>query len=308
LRQGHPQMDALGNIPKRRHSIRWGAVAVSFPLSAVAGYVAIGRWRRAVALLAAEVLYFALAAAAEAKGKPYVLYAVILVAILHALIAILDVTRLSRYPASQPDFAWALAAGLGAIFFTAALIWAFQTYAAESYRATSGSMLPTIEAGDHLLVSKLTGRVGRGDIIVFQLPTDPNLVYVQRVAAVGGDIIASEEADVLVNGQAARSERIGVEQRMDPVRGEHTVERWRETTDGKTYIIYRRAGPIPPLAEEKVPEGHFYVLGDNRDQSNDSRSWGMLGPEFVKGRALFIWWSTGGAKGVRWERLNKPLQ
>jgi signal peptidase I len=300
-------MDVLGNIPKRRQPIRWGLVLVSLPLSAVAGYVAVGRWRRALVLLTAEVVYFVLASVAIALAQPYMLYAVFGVALLHALYALFDVARCSRHPLSQPDFAWAMAAGLGAVFFTAALVWAFRSYAAESHRVSQASMLPSLEVGDHLLVSKLTGRVRRGEIIVFQLPTDPSIVYAQRVLAVGGDIISSEEADVRVNGLALRSERIGVEQRMDPVRGVHTVERWRETTDGKSYVIYRRAGPIPPLAEEKVPDGHFYILGDNRDSSNDSRSWGMLPPQFVRGRALFIWWSKN-EKGVRWERLNKPLQ
>ena len=174
LRQGLRQMDVLGNIPRHRPSIRWGAVLVSVPLSAVAGYVAVGRWHRALVFLAAEVLYFGLAAVAVALAQPYALYAVMLVAILHVLGALIDVARLSRYPVSQPDFAWALAAGLSAVFFTAALSWAFLTYAAESSRTLHAFMLPTIEVGDHLLVSKLARRVGRGDIIVFQLPTDPS--------------------------------------------------------------------------------------------------------------------------------------
>jgi signal peptidase I len=293
--------------PTRRRPILWGAVLLSLPLTAVAGLVAIGRARRALFLLVAEVVFFALAAGAVLLVQPELLYVVLGLALLTVLGSLVDVARQSRIGSAQLHTWRGVAAGVGTLALTAGLGWVARTYVVEAYRVPAASMVPTLEVGDNFFVNKLTRNIRRGDVIVFKYPLDPKIEYVKRVVAVGGDFVTVDEGEWLINGQAPHAERQGVEQRMDPVMGQHTVERWTETLDGKSYTIYRRAGPQTPWDGKDVPKGHVFVLGDNRDASSDSRAWGTVPLEMVVGRALFIWWSHDG-KAVHRERMNKRVQ
>jgi signal peptidase I len=300
-------MRAERTDPTRRRPIRWGTVGLSWILSPAAGYVAIGQPRRAVFILVAAVVYVALAAAAALLRQPYLLYGVVAMALVHAIGATFDVGRLSRV--GKGDLAWSrgVGAGLGALAFTAGLLLAVGRFVVEPIKCSSLSMVPTLERGDLFFVNKLTRKVGRGDVIVFKYPPDPNIQHVERVVAVAGDNVNADEGEFLLNTRAPHSERLGVEQRMDPLMGQHTVERWKETIDGKSYTIYRRAGPMALWNGQDVPPGHVFVMGDNRDNSNDSRTWGTVPLELVKGRALFVFWSSD-KTGIHWHRFNKRIE
>jgi signal peptidase I len=300
-------MYADGSEINRRRRIRWSAVLLSLVLTPVAGYVAVGRWRRGLGFLGFETGYLAVCVGAALAVVPYVMYAGIALGIIHWLSAFFDVARLSKRGTSRPAWPWVVVAGLLTFGFAEGLSRAVRAFLVDSFGTAATSMVPTLEVGEHIMVGKRHGTVRRGEIVVFDYPTNPSLQYVMRVAAVGGDTVTVEAGDLLINGQPPPAERQGVEQRQDPVMGEHTVERWRETVEGRSYMIYRRAGPLPVLPELRVPDGHVFVLGDNRDNSNDSRTWGTLPLEFVRGQALFIWWSKG-KEGLRWPRMNKRLQ
>jgi signal peptidase I len=276
-------------------------------LTAVAGLVAIGRSRRALFYLVSVVVSFVLAAGAVLLVQPELLYVVLGLALLLIVGSIVDVARLSRVGSAQLHTLRGVAAGVGTLVLISALGWVSRTYVVQAYRVPAASMVPTLEVGDNFFVNKLTRNIRRGDVIVFKYPLDPTVEYVKRVVAVGGDFVTIDEGEFLINGQSPHAERQGVEQRMDPVMGQHTVERWTETLDGRSYAIYRRAGPLTPWDGKDVPGGHVFVLGDNRDASSDSRSWGTVPLALVQGRALFIWWSRD-AKGFRWERMNKRVQ
>jgi len=175
----------------------------------------------------------------------------------------------------------------------------------------------------------------RGEIVVFRFPDNQDQDFIKRVVAVAGDRIHVEGRDVYVNGQPlAREELEGVsyleEGEDGPMRGSHQADAYRETAqgDGPTYTVlyedgrYREPWPFatdepgiscdPPSAPEPhactVEEGHFFVMGDNRDNSLDSRSWGAVPRALVKGRAMFVWFSWGPRSGLRWTRFGHSVQ
>ncbi len=300
-------MFADGSEINRRRRIRWSAVLISLVLTPVAGYVAVSRWRRALAFVGAETGYLVLCGVAALLLVPSLMYGAIAVGLIHALFALYDVARLSKRGTYRPNWVWVVVAGVATFGFAEATSRAARAFLVESFDTSATSMLPTLEPGEHILVGKRWTSVRRGDIVVFDYPPNPQQQYVMRVAALAGETVTVEDGELLINGQPRRAERIGVEQRQDRVMGEHTVERWRETVEGRSYTIYRRAGPLPVMPETRVPDGHVFVLGDNRENSNDSRTWGTLPLEFVRGHALFIWWSPSPA-GLRWLRMNKRLQ
>jgi signal peptidase I len=300
-------MFADGSEINRRRRIRWSAVLISLVLTPVAGYVAVARWRRALVFIGAETGYLALCGVAALLLVPWLMYAAIVAGALHALVALYDVARLSKRGTYRPNWAWVVMAGVGTFVLAEGIERAARAFLVESYDTAATSMLPTLEPGEHVLVGKRWTSVRKGDIVVFDYPPNPQLQYVMRVAALAGDRVTVEDGELLINGQPPRAERAGVEQRQDPVMGEHTVERWRETAEGRSYSIYRRAGPLAVMPEMRVPEGHVFVLGDNRENSNDSRTWGTVPLDLVRGHALFIWWSPSPA-GLRWIRMNKRLE
>jgi signal peptidase I len=172
----------------------------------------------------------------------------------------------------------------------------------EAFWVPSGSMLPTIQIGDHLFVNKLAyamhlpfiglevarwGHVGRGDIVVFTSPADGRTDLIKRVVAVGGDKVEIRNKRLHINDSPV----------PDPhARFTDPMTRAQQTRDN--------FGPVT------VPPGKFFVLGDNRDQSYDSRYWGFAGEEAVKGKATFIYWSRNSRVDwmPRWERFGHYLR
>ena len=181
-----------------------------------------------------------------------------------------------------------------------------RAFVVQAFKIPSGSMENTLLIGDYILVNKFIYGVKipftgitvlpisnpkRGDIIVFKFPEDPSKDFIKRVVAVGGDTVEIRDKQVYVNGQLQVNPHAIY---ADP----------RHFSDPRIYPpeLLKRDN-MPPL---KVPEGKLFVMGDNRDESNDSRFWGLVDLSAVLGKAFMVYWSWDSQKtiGVRWDRLG----
>ena len=147
-------------------------------------------------------------------------------------------------------------------------------------------------------------------MVVFRYPLDRNLSYVKRVIAVGGQTIEVRDGVVLVDGVALRQlAMIG----DCPSSGEEpadvtTCRLLQESAGTGWYPIMRYPSQgAPDFPRSVVPPGHLFVLGDNRDNSSDSRVWGPVRHDLVEGRATFVWWSRAPDGGMRWNRLGRKI-
>jgi signal peptidase I len=172
-----------------------------------------------------------------------------------------------------------------------------RTFFVQAFKIPSGSMLPTLQIGDHLLVNKLLYGIRvpivgkryfdffapeRGDIIVFVFPEDPAKDFIKRVVGIPGDVLEIREKKLFRNGQMVDDGDEPYAQYLDQSQNKVPRDNW---------------GP------ETVPEGNVFVLGDNRDRSYDSRFWGFVPFENIKGKAVVIYWSWDGEE--TWVRLNR---
>ncbi|MCI4626792.1 MAG: signal peptidase I [Candidatus Magnetoovum sp. WYHC-5] len=178
-----------------------------------------------------------------------------------------------------------------------------RAFVIQAFKIPSGSMIPTLLVGDHILVNKFIYGLEipftnkkilpfrdpqRGDVIVFKFPEDTSRDFIKRVVARGGDTLEIKNQVVYVNGKALEENYI---QHVDNV----------------------NKGKIPPrdnLGPIVVPESNLFVMGDNRDQSYDSRFWGFVSLDNVRGEALIIYWSWDKDKKVLpffngWVRFNR---
>ena len=141
------------------------------------------------------------------------------------------------------------------------------TFVAQAFRVQGTSMLPLLEDGERIIVNKFIYRfhaIERGDVVVFWYPKDPSVSFIKRVVALPGDRVEIRSGTVYVNGK--------------PAREDYLVARFR---DHDSY---------PPTT---VRGGFYFVLGDHRNSSNDSRSWGEVPEKYVYGRAVFRFWPLG---------------
>ena len=178
-----------------------------------------------------------------------------------------------------------------------------RTFIVQAFKIPSGSMIPTLAIGDHILVNKLSygiripflekylvefGAPARGDVIVFIYPEDRSKDFIKRVIGVAGDNVEVRNKKVYINGKAVEDSHAHFEG-YDPQLG--------GTVNGDNY------GP------KVVPEGHVFVMGDNRDRSYDSRFRGYVSLSEVRGKAFLIYWSWDGTdRWVRWERLGSLIR
>ncbi len=203
------------------------------------------------------------------------------------------------------------------------IVFLLRSFLFEPFKIPSGSMLPTLEAGDLILVQKFsygirlpvldrkvvpTGEPARGDVVVFRYPPDPRIDYIKRVIGLPGDEVAWLNKKLTVNGKPVQT--TALPDYFDE-EGRLYTQQMRENLAGVDHRILLRADrpPFVPGAEQfpyrdacrysaegvtcKVPEGHYFVMGDNRDNSVDSRYWGFVPDRNLKGRAFFVWMNFG---------------
>lgn len=204
-----------------------------------------------------------------------------------------------------------------------------RTFLVQTFVITSGSMENTLEVGDFLLISKAAygavipgteSRVPgyadprRGDVIVFRAAHEPNMDLVKRLIALPGDTIGMRDGVLFLNGAPQEEPYLKVTPRTGDTT--HPAFEWQreflvEDITGESYApTLHNWGPIV------VPSGRYLALGDNREQSLDSRFWGFVDASKVKGRAVFLYWSYDGETlrpfpwltAVRWDRLGDRVR
>ncbi len=186
-----------------------------------------------------------------------------------------------------------------ALIFALIVAMIFRTWLYAPYRVPTGSMIHTIEIGDHLFVNKhaygyvvpftdirlFSEKVERNDIVVFPYPKDPSIDFIKRIVAVGGDTIEIIGESVYINGKLENAE----------------------------YVFYDETlMTLPERIKITIPEGKLWAMGDNRRNSKDSRSWGFVDESTVEGKGVIIYWSHDPRNslfsGYRFNRVAKFLE
>jgi signal peptidase I len=189
-------------------------------------------------------------------------------------------------------------------------VFVFRSVLADQYVIPSGSMEPTIQVGDHVLVAKMAydlrvpftkvslahvSEARRGDVVVFHDPRDEGRFLIKRLMGLPGDRMRVKDGQVAVNGRWLE---------LEPVDADGETQTLRETADAGIHLVQRlpgrwRASPahggVAADREFRVPPGHYFFMGDNRDNSSDSRDWGFVPRHLLAGRALGVLYS------VRWD-------
>jgi signal peptidase I len=217
----------------------------------------------------------------------------------------------------------------GASFFPVILaVFLLRSFLVEPFKIPSGSMIPTLLVGDFILVNKYTYGIRipvlnkkvlelnspqRGDVVVFRYPVDPSLDYIKRVVGLPGDKVEYRNKRLTINGQAVTMRPNG--DFLDKEKLYYTP-RFIETLGGVEHdaLIEDEAPPFVPHVLQypqrekclynsegfvcEVPAGHYFMMGDNRDNSQDSRVWGFVPDENLVGKAFFIWFNFGDWKRI----------
>lgn len=198
-----------------------------------------------------------------------------------------------------------------------------RSFIAEPFRIPSGSMLPTLEVGDFILVNKFSyglrlpvlnskvvdfGDPKRGDVVVFRFPKNPKVDYIKRVVGLPGDRISYRDKQLYINGNQVESEFVGPYTGSSQRRASE-ARVFNEKLPEKHHTIMVNPRFVSRNIEQTVPSGHYFVMGDNRDDSMDSRVWGFLPEQNLVGKAFFVWmhYDFGGA-GFNWGRVGTSIQ
>ncbi len=201
-----------------------------------------------------------------------------------------------------------------------------RSFLAEPFRIPSESMMPTLLIGDFILVNKFTYGIrlpvfntriielnepARGDIVVFRYPKDPTIDYIKRVIGLPGDKITYDNKKLYVNDQAITYKSLGVYQGIGQGVDMTGTEQLQEDLTGVKHSILIRHDTLSAegVYVVVVPAEHYFVMGDNRDNSSDGRVWGFVPEENLVGKAFFIWMSWDWEnKGVGFDRIGTVLQ
>ncbi len=201
------------------------------------------------------------------------------------------------------------------------IVLVLRSFLFEPFRIPSASMVPTLLIGDFILVNKFSygvrlplshkkifgsGAPERGDVAVFRYPRNPKLDYIKRVVGLPGDTITFQGVNLTVNGVpvnlsgATPYSYLDVDDRT--VSGDRTQAALGDVNHD-ILVSYRGSGQAETVT---VPEGHYFMVGDNRNHSNDSRFWGFVPEANLVGKATYIWMHWRG--GVQWNRLGDSIQ
>lgn len=194
------------------------------------------------------------------------------------------------------------------------LVLVIRSFVFEPFRIPSGSMKPTLVVGDFIFVKKFsyglrlpvtetkifeTGNPQRGDVVVFRLPSDPSINYIKRVIGLPGDEVMYQRQRLTINGELVDIEVTGDLFERAPV--------YSEDLDGRVHdTLIHDPGYSKMDGLYVVPEGHYFMMGDNRDNSQDSRYIGAIPEEYLVGEAVRVWMHWGDMS--IWDRIGTKIQ
>ncbi len=200
-----------------------------------------------------------------------------------------------------------------------------RSFLVEPFRIPSNSMMPTLLTGDFILVNKFDygirlpvinkkiipfGNPGRGDVLVFRYPEDDKTPFIKRVVGIPGDRISYIDKQLTLNGEKVELDKIGLYQGVGSGVGMTGANILQENLDPIMHSILTSPDRSSRgVIDFTVPDGEYFVMGDNRDNSLDSRFWGTVPDENIIGRAFRIWmyWDMK-SEGMDWNRIGKKIQ
>jgi len=225
------------------------------------------------------------------------------------------------------------------------IVFLLRSFLAEPFKIPSSSMRPTLEVGDFILVNKFAyglrlpiieqkvvplGNPQRGDVVVFRYPVNPTQDFIKRVVGVGGDEVVYRDKKLTVNGKPLPQVPDGNYGYLEGLRME-SVDKLVETANtgegSKSYTIAEnpRADPVYPQNVRpfpgrencdyndrgfvcRVPQGQYLMMGDNRDNSDDSRYWGFVPDDHIRGKAFFIWFNWDDIANLEFKRVGSGIR
>jgi signal peptidase I len=223
------------------------------------------------------------------------------------------------------------------------VVFLLRSFLAEPFKIPSSSMRPTLEVGDFILVNKFIygirlpiieqkiiplGDPHRGDVVVFRYPVNPSQDFIKRVIGVGGDTVEYRDKHITVNGVPWPQQGDGTYSYLEGLRFE-SITRATELTDGRqdaAHMIGLNPQALPvyqqnvrpfPNREDcdyndrgftcRVPQNHYFMMGDNRDNSDDSRYWGFVPDDHIRGKAFFIWFNWDDISSLAFKRVGRSI-
>jgi signal peptidase I len=203
------------------------------------------------------------------------------------------------------------------IFPVILVVFLVRSFVAEPFRIPSSSMLPTLETGDFILVNKYDygirlpvidakiidiDKPQRGDVVVFRYPVNESVDYIKRVVGLPGDRIVYRDKQLIINGELVTQRFV---EELDL--GDEIAEMYEEKLGDDWHVLLKVPGKRSREGGLEVPEGHYFVMGDNRDNSNDSRVWGFVPEENLVGRAFFIWMNWDFGSAPKFDRIGNSI-
>jgi signal peptidase I len=185
-------------------------------------------------------------------------------------------------------------------------VFLIRSFIVEPFKIPSGSMMPTLLAGDFILVNKFTyglrvpilnntfievSKPERGDVFVFHYPPDPSIDYIKRVVGLPGDKIAYRNKQIFINGEPVEMSLVGDYQYVTSGLNMVNAKHYKEQLGEIKHDVLIEDNSLSIDGETEVPAGHYFAMGDNRDNSKDSRSWGFVPEDNLVGKAFLIWWN-----------------
>jgi signal peptidase I len=224
-----------------------------------------------------------------------------------------------REDKAEPNLALGTIIDYSRSFFPVLLfVLVIRSFVFEPFRIPSGSMMPTLLQGDYIFVKKYsyglrlpvleteileTGEPERGDVVVFRLPEEPSVNYIKRVVGLPGDTVEYSNHRLTVNGQP-----VPLLPDPDPPAAD-VAPRFIENLDDREHaILIAHPGNTNKDGVYQVPEGHYFMLGDNRDNSRDSRFLGYIPESHLVGEAVRVWMHMDGLEVPDWERIGMKIQ
>ncbi len=203
------------------------------------------------------------------------------------------------------------------------IVFLLRAFIGEPFRIPSGSLLPTLQIGDWLVVTHYNydvvtpiwrhelfkmGDIKRGDIVVLHFPVDPNVDFIKRVIGLPGDDISYIDKQLTINEKI--QSLTWLTGYLEPNNSlTEKAQEYQENLEGKSHLIIQMPNlPAQNFYHLKVPAGQYFLMGDNRDTSEDSRYWGFASREEIVGKAQFIFWSWDDHYRPRWSRLFQRIQ